>query len=189
MLGGDELGRTQNGNNNAYCQDNEVTWLNWEQIPKDAQILTAFVRRLIALRKAHPVLRRTRFLHGRERSPDGIQDITWFSPAGREKTAEQWQDRQARCLGLMLNGRAGSDRTPDGLPAEDDVLLIIFNAYHGVVPFTLPSIPGGSGWRRLLDTSDPELAEDATVCASTQPFSVPGRSLVLFVCQPAAHTV
>ena len=73
------------------------------------------MRRLIALRKAHPVLRRTRFLHGRERSPDGVKDITWFSPAGREKTAEQWQDRQARCLGLMLNGRAGSYRTPDGL--------------------------------------------------------------------------
>jgi isoamylase len=184
LLGGDELGRTQQGNNNAYCQDNEITWLNWEQIPPDGQVLTAFTRRLIALRKAHPVLRRTRFLHGRERSPDGVKDITWFSPAGLEKTAEQWQDRQARCLGLMLNGHAGSERTLDGLPANDEVLLIILNAYHDVVPFTLPSIASGSGWRRLLDTTEPELAEDATVRSAMQPFSVPGRSLVLLVSQP-----
>jgi isoamylase len=184
LLGGDELGRTQNGNNNAYCQDNEINWLNWEQLTDAGQVLSAFVQRLIAVRKAHPVLRRSRFLHGRERSPDGVKDITWFSPSGREKTAEQWQDRQARCLGLMLNGRAGSDRTPDGRPANDDVLLIILNAYHDVVPFTLPSIPGAVGWRRLLDTTEPALAEDSTVRPPMQPFSVPGRSLVLFVGQP-----
>jgi glycogen operon protein len=188
LLGGDEFGRTQLGNNNAYCQDNEINWLNWEEITDDGRILTEFVRRLISLRKAHPVLRRTRFLHGREWSPDGFKDITWFSPSGREKTAEQWQDRQARCLGLMLNGRAGSYRTPDGRPADDDVLLIILNAFHGVVPFTLPPIPGGSGWRRLLDTTDAAPSDDATIRPFGQPFSVPGRSLVLFVCQPASHT-
>jgi glycogen operon protein len=83
----------------------------------------------------------------------------------------------------MLNGRAGSFRTPEGRPANDEVLLIIFNAYHDVVPFTLPLIPDGGGWRRLLDTTDPELAEDGTVYPSMQPFSVPGRSLVLFIRQ------
>jgi isoamylase len=185
LLGGDEFGRTQGGNNNAYCQDNEINWCNWAEITEQGRVLTGFVRRLIALRKAHPVLRRTRFLHGNERSPAGVKDITWFSPSGREKTAEQWQDRHARCLGLMLNGRAGSDRAPDGRPANDGVLLIVLNAYHDVVPFTLPPITGGAGWRRLLDTTEPTLSDDRTVHEVGQPFSVPGRSLVLFACQLA----
>jgi isoamylase len=185
LLGGDEFGRTQGGNNNAYCQDNEINWFNWAEIGEQGRVLTGFVRRLIALRKAHPVLRRTRFLHGNERSPAGVKDITWFSPSGREKTAEQWQDRHARCLGLMLNGRAGSYRAPDGRPANDGVLLIVFNAYHDVVPFTLPPITGGAGWRRLLDTTEPALSDDRTLHEVGQPFSVPGRSLVLFACQPA----
>lgn len=184
LLGGDEFGRTQRGNNNAYSQDNEINWFDWGGITEEGRVLTAFVRRLIALRKAHPVLRRTRFLHGRERSPDGIKDVTWFSPGGREKTAEQWQDRHARCLGLMLNGRAGSFRTPDGRSANDEVLLIVVNAYHGEVPFTLPQIPGGVGWRRLLDTTEPALGDDPVTYEVGQPFRVPGRSLVLFECQP-----
>jgi glycogen operon protein len=184
LLGGDEFGRTQRGNNNAYSQDNEINWFDWGGITEEGRVLTAFVRRLIALRKAHPVLRRTRFLHGRERSPDGVKDITWFSPSGREKTAEQWQDRHARCLGLMLNGHAGSFRTPDGRPANDDVLLIVLNAYHGVVPFILPAISGGAGWLRLLDTTEPDLGDDHLAYESGQPFRVPGRSLVLFVCEP-----
>jgi glycogen operon protein len=84
----------------------------------------------------------------------------------------------------MLNGRIGSDRTPDGRPANDQVLLIICNAHHDLVPFTLPAIPGARGWRRLLDTTEPGLAEDGTIRPSMQPFSVPGRSLVLFACKP-----
>jgi glycogen operon protein len=185
LLGGDEFGRTQRGNNNAYSQDNEINWFDWGGITADGRVLSAFVRRLIALRKAHPVLRRTRFLHGRERSPEGVKDITWFSPGGREKTAEQWQDRHARCLGLMLNGQAGSFRTPDGRPANDDALLIILNAYHGVVPFVLPAASGGAGWRRLLDTTAPGLDDDPVTYEIGQPFRVPGRSLLLFVCQPS----
>ena len=116
LLGGDEFGRTQLGNNNAYCQDNEINWFDWQAIGEDGRLLIEFTRRLIALRKAHPVLRRTRFLHGREVSEDGVKDITWFSPKGTEKTAAQWQDRLARCLGLMLNGKAGHYRTPRARP-------------------------------------------------------------------------
>jgi glycogen operon protein len=184
LLGGDEFGRTQRGNNNAYSQDNEINWFDWPGITREGRVLIGFVRRLIAARKAHPVLRRTRFLHGRERSPDGVRDITWFSPSGREKTAEQWQDRHARCLGLMLNGRAGSFRTPDGQPANDEALLIVLNAYHDVVPFILPAISGGAGWRRLVDTTEPDLGDDHALYEVGQPFRVTGRSLVLFVCQP-----
>ena len=145
LLAGDEFGRTQDGNNNAYCQDNEITWLDWEQIRRGraaAHRVRAPADRVAqgaSGAPAHPLPARPRG------SPDGVKDITWFSPAGREKTAEQWQDRQARCLGLMLNGRAGErSHARRAQPADDDVLLIVLNAYHDVVPFTLPSIAGGS---------------------------------------------
>lgn len=185
LLGGDEFGRTQRGNNNAYCQDNELNWFDWEAIDDEGRVLTDFVRRLIALRKAHPVLRRTRFLHGNETSDAGVKDITWFSPNGTEKTVEQWADTHARCIGLMLNGKAGHYRTPDGQLADDDVLLVVMNAHHDVVPFTPPPIVGGAGWRRLLDTTDPALSEDPTTHPIGEPFAMPGRSLVVFTCQPA----
>ncbi|MCE3249924.1 MAG: glgX1, partial [Geminicoccaceae bacterium] len=185
LLGGDEFGRTQLGNNNAYCQDNEINWFDWEAIGEDGRLLIEFTRRLIALRKAHPVLRRTRFLHGREVSGDGVKDITWFSPKGTEKTAAQWQDRLARCLGLMLNGKAGQYRTPEGAPADDEVLLIVLNAHHDIVPFTLPATVGGVGWRRVLDTTEAAPSVDPAVHAVGNQFPIPGRSLILFVCQPA----
>ena len=185
LLGGDEFGRTQLGNNNAYCQDNEINWFNWEAIGEDGRLLIEFTRRLIALRKVHPVLRRTRFLHGREVSANGVKDITWFSPKGTEKTAAEWQDRLARCLGLMLNGKAGQYRTPEGAPADDEVLLIVLNAHHDIVPFTLPATVGGIGWRRLLDTTDAAGGEDPELHAVGNQFPMPGRSLILFVCQPA----
>ncbi len=185
LLGGDEFGRSQGGNNNAYCQDSEIAWFDWEGIGEEGWLLTEFTRRLIALRKAHPVLRRTGFLHGREVSDKNVKDITWISPFGTEKTAQQWQDKLARCIGVMLNGRAGHYRTPEGHTADDDVLLIVMNAYHDVVPFTLPKVAGGGGWRRLLDTTEPALAEDPQVYQAEKPFTVQGRSLILFVCQPA----
>ena len=98
---------------------------------------------------------------------------------------EEWQNPLAQCFGLMLNGEAGDYRTPDGQPADDDVLLIVMNAYHGMVPFKLPQIAGGVGWRRCLDTTDPDMADDPAVHAIGELFQVPGRSLILFICQPA----
>jgi glycogen operon protein len=185
LLGGDEFGRTQMGNNNAYCQDDAISWFDWDGIAEKDRRLTAFVARLIALRRAHPVLRRSRFLHGNEISDNGVKDITWISPEGGEMTLEEWQNRLARCFGLMLNGKAGDYRTPDGQPADDDVLLIVTNAYHDGVPFTLPRIAGGAGWRRCLDTTEPEMTDDEIVHPVGEVFQLPGRSLVLFVCQPA----
>jgi glycogen operon protein len=186
LLGGDEFARTQGGNNNAYCQDNEISWFDWEGIDAEALGLIDFVSRLIELRKAHPVLRRTRFLHGAEQSDGGVKDITWFTPEGTEKTSRQWQDVHARCIGLMLNGTAGLHLAADGTPLLDDTLLIIMNAYHDVVSFILPAVPGGAGWNRRLDTYDPALDGQATYHAAREPFDVPGRSLILFVLEPAA---
>jgi isoamylase len=185
LLGGDEFGRTQAGNNNAYCQDSEVSWFDWEGITDKDQRLMAFVSRLIAMRKAHPVLSRSRFLHGREVSANGVKDITWMSPRGGEMTLEAWHDPLAQCFGLLLNGKAGSYRTPDGRPANDGVLLMVMNAYHSTLPFKLPRILGGAGWRRCLDTTDPDMAEDPVVHAIGEVFQLPGRALILFVCQPA----
>ena len=181
ILGGDEFGRTQGGNNNAYCQDNDISWLDWEDIDEEGRALTAFVRRLVAFRKAHPVVRRTRFLHGNEQSENGVKDITWIHPSGQEMTAEQWQDHLARVLGVMLNGQAGDYHTSEGLPADDDVLLILMNAYQDAVPFTLPEVRGGTGWRRLIDTNEPEhVADSGNPAGMKEPYDLPGRSLVLF---------
>jgi isoamylase len=185
LLGGDEFGRVQMGNNNAYCQDNEISWFDWQGIAEKDHRLSAFVARLIALRRAHPVLRRSRFLHGREVSESGVKDITWISPRGGEMTLAEWQDRRAQCFGLMLNGKAGDYRTPEGEPADDDVLLIVTNAHHAAMPFTLPEVAGGAGWWRSLDTTDPDMADDATVHPVGVVIELPGRSLVLLVCQPA----
>jgi glycogen operon protein len=184
LLGGDEFGRTQGGNNNAYCQDNEISWFDWQGIDDEGRRLTAFLSRLIALRKAHPVLRRSRFLHGNDVSDNGVKDITWISPQGEEMTLEQWQDRGARCFGLMLNGMAGSYREPDGRPADDNVLLIVMNADHDTAPFTLPPISGGVGWRRCLDTTDPETTQDGSVHPVGETYGLPSRSVILFVCNP-----
>ena len=139
LLGGDEFGRTQMGNNNAYCQDNEINWFDWEGITEDGRVLTAFVRRLIALRKAHPVLRRTRFLHGRERSPDGVKDITWFSPSGREKNrravagpagALSRADAERQGRKLSHAGRAAGQRRS---PADHPQRLSRRGAVHAAV--------------------------------------------------------
>ena len=186
LLGGDEFGRTQQGNNNAYCQDNEISWFDWERIGPEDRELIRFVARLIRLRKAHPVLRRTRFLHGEETSADGLKDITWFTPAGTEKTPEEWRNVLARCIGLMLNGRAGRHLSASGERARDDILLILLNAYHEVVPFTLPTVSGGAIWQRLLDTFKPEVEAEPTAHSAGQAFDLSGRSLVLFVLRPGS---
>ncbi len=180
LLGGDELLRTQRGNNNAYCQDNEISWLDWAAGGAAGGAMIEFVHRLTDLRRQHPVLRRGRFLHGREESADGVKDITWYAPAGNEKTAEQWRDTQARCLGLLLNGRAGEHLATDGRPAADGRLLLIVNAHHEDVPFRLPALPGGRIWRCLLDTGHPTGAPGDRREESGTDATIGGRSLTLF---------
>ncbi|HSE75072.1 MAG TPA: glycogen debranching protein GlgX [Dongiaceae bacterium] len=179
LLAGDEIGHSQGGNNNAYCQDNETTWIDWRSRSTEDEALLAFTQRLTALRASHPVLRRMRFLHGTTSCPRGIKDITWFAPQGNEKTPEQWMDPLARCFGVLLNGRAGPAIGADGLPVEDDLLLIILNAHHDVVDFTLPALPVEAQWLRLLDTSRPDDAENADALSMGAALPVNGRSLVL----------
>ena len=177
LLAGDEIGHTQRGNNNAYCQDNEITWIDWNVEAPERQSLLAFTRRLIDLRRAHPVLRRTRFLHGNVSCNRGIKDITWYTPQGAEKTPEQWMDPVARCIGVLLNGQAGPTMGPRGSLVEDDLLMIILNSHHEIVEFTLPQLPIEANWTRILDTSEAGGEQETFSMGAILPMK--GRSLVV----------
>src|SRR6478752_2757457 len=149
LLGGDELGRTQGGNNNAWCQDNEISWFNWEGA--DGELLE-FARRVIALRREHPVFRHTAFLTGKA-GESGLPDAWWFRPDGRRMTQRDWTS-ETRTLGVFLNGREIRERTPHGEPLFGDTFLLVFNAHYEPVVFTLPTRRFGSRWQVELATGD-----------------------------------
>ncbi len=150
ILSGDEMGRTQGGNNNAYCQDNEISWLDWNLSSPDRNFFS-FVRRMIRLRKEHPVFRRRRFFQGRELR--GVKDITWLTPAGREMTDEEWGSSLVRSLGLQMSGLLEGEYDSQGRPLEDDDFLLLFNASDEEITFQLPSIPEEARWEMVMDTS------------------------------------
>lgn len=179
LVSGDEFGRSQQGNNNAYCQDNELSWLNWE-LDDEAQNLLDFTRRVISLRKSHPVLRRERFLVGAYNEELGIKDVTWLTPTGDVMTSELWQSVQVSCLGMIMDGRA----QPTGVHRQgsDATLLLILNAHSDSVNFTLPNVTQGRCWIRLLDTSLSEQNLNDTYTIGEE-FIVTPRSLLLFELQ------
>ena len=184
LLAGDEFGRTQQGNNNAYCQDNDISWIDWNMGERGAA-LTRFTQRLTALRAAHPVLRRGRFYTAQWNETLGVKDCTWLSPCGEEMTPEQWQDGNARCFGVMLDGRA----QVSGILREGHgaTLLLVLNAHHDVVNFTLPEAVAGRDWLRLVDTNRPEAdddPEDPSLFRFGEAYEVTGRSLLLFRLRP-----
>jgi len=146
LLGGDEIGRTQQGNNNAYCQDNEITWFDWSR--PDAGLLD-FTRRLIALRRAHPVFRRSRFLAGAEAS-----QLRWFTPAGAEMTPADWADPNALAIALYLDGSDDPDRAADGSWLVDDDFLVLVNAWWEPLDFELPETRPQASWATEIDTYD-----------------------------------
>ncbi|HSC82884.1 MAG TPA: glycogen debranching protein GlgX, partial [Pseudomonas sp.] len=143
LLAGDEFGRSQQGNNNVYCQDNELGWVDW-QLDDEGRSLLDFTRRLISLRRRYPILRRGRFLVGLYNEELGVKDVTWLSPCGNEMTEEQWHDGNARCMGMLMDGRA----QPTGVrrSGADVTLLLIVNAHHDLVNFRLPAVPEGAAW-------------------------------------------
>jgi isoamylase len=177
LLSGDELGRTQKGNNNVYGQDNDLNWIDWSGVTPQGRQLMEFTRKLIALRRAYPMLRRGRFLVGQHNPELDVKDLAWLSPAGAEMTEEQWQDARAKCFGMLLDGRA----QPSGIKqrGSDATLLIVFNAHHDVVKFTLPPVPEGKRWTRLIDTNLPEMFDTPNFEFNAQ-YAVTGRSLLLF---------
>jgi len=147
LLGGDELGRTQRGNNNAYCQDNDITWFDWSMVDRD---LLCFTRDLIALRRRHPVFRRRRFLTGA-----AAADLRWFTVSGTEMTDQNWSDPLARSLALFINGATDPDVSADGLPLVDDDFLVFVNAWWEPLTFTVPAAVAAHRWQIVCDTFDP----------------------------------
>ncbi len=153
LLAGDEAGRTQAGNNNAYCQDNPLSWLDWDAGPA-AERLRGFVRLLTRLRRDYPILRRGRFLTGSHNEVLGNKDVAWIAPTGEELTQDDWHDQALRCFAMLLDGRA----QPTGIRRRgtDVTLLLVLNAARADTPFVLPRCPGGMHWKRLFDTTDEE---------------------------------
>jgi glycogen operon protein len=175
LLAGDEFARTQHGNNNAYCQDSEIGWVDWA-LDEDGAALLQFVRQAIKLRLAYPILRRGRYLIGAYNEELGVKDVAWLAPSGEEMSIEQWHDGQGRCLGMLLDGRA----QPTGIrrSGSDSTLLLIVNAHYQSVDFRLPQVPQGNGWRRLLDTA--RVDADREVFAFGREYQVGDRALLLF---------
>jgi len=153
ICAGDEIGRTQNGNNNAYCQDNELSWLDW-RLDGRRKALLAFTRFLIRLRRHHPVLRRKQFFYGRAIHSE-VKDLTWVRPDGREMTEDDWNNGLTRCLGLRLGGDTIEDVDDHGDRIMDDTFLILLNAYWEPLPFVLPAHRRGVRWEPVLDTREP----------------------------------
>jgi glycogen operon protein len=177
-LAGDEFSHTQNGNNNAYAQDNEITWLDWENITPEGRALREFTRKLIAVRKAYPILHRGRFVVGQYNQELDVKDVTWVSPAGLEMDEGQWRDAMAKCYGVLLDGRA----QPTGIKrrGDDATLLLVTNAYHDVVEFALPEVPEGKRWFRVVDTNVPG-GTDMPGFEFGHSYQVTGRSMLVFV--------
>jgi glycogen operon protein len=180
LLAGDELGRTQRGNNNAYCQDNELSWVNWELSAEDRQFL-AFVRRAIALRKAHPVFRRRSFFQGRSIRGTGVKDLFWVTPEGTEMTDEEWTQHFARCLGVLLSGQEINERGPRGEIIRDDNCLLLINAHHEAIPFRLPETTPSTTWHTELDTHHKGGLQSNGKFRSGDIYRLAGRTLALLI--------
>jgi isoamylase len=175
LLGGDELSRTQQGNNNAWCQDNEISWFDWD-LDDGGRRLLEFTRRLIALRRDHPVFRRTRFFAG---SGADLPDVWWMRPDGRKMTQRDWRNPEARAIGVFLNGDELNMTTPSGDELRDESFLVLFNAHHEPMTFRIPTRRFGSRWTLELSTAEPELERDAGAWSARHEVTVESRSILL----------
>ncbi|QEC53085.1 glycogen operon protein [Anseongella ginsenosidimutans] len=175
LLAGDEAGRTQKGNNNAYCQDNEISWTNWESADNN---LVEFTSRLIRLRREHPVFCRHRWFHGAPGQEADLEDIAWFLPEGTEMTGDHWNHDFARSLGIFLNGHGLHTRGSKGEMIVDDNFYVIFNAHHDSLDYVLPPEEYGTRWTKILDTGE-NGAEAQGIHGAREAISVKGRSVVL----------
>ncbi|MCP9453428.1 MAG: glycogen debranching protein GlgX, partial [Nitrospira sp.] len=179
LCGGDEIGRTQHGNNNAYCQDNEISWHDWK-LDMAKRDLLSFVRNLIAFRKRHPVLRRRRFFQGRRLRGSEVKDLSWFRPDGKEMTDEDWNAGYVKSLALRLAGDAISETDEKGRPIVDDTILVLLNAHHEPLAFTLPAHKRGVRWRPVFDTSaQPNAKNSVVVFKGGERYDLQGRAIAV----------
>jgi glycogen operon protein len=175
LLGGDEMGRTQQGNNNAYCQDNELSWIDWTGADR---ALLEFTRQLIALRRAHPIFRRRRWFQGRAVRGDGVADIGWFRPDGDPMSQDDWEKGFAKSLAVALNGRALGVNAR-GEPVVDDTYVLLFNAHYEPIDFVLPPPEWGQRWVVVLDTQTAQVGDLDLAHESGAAVPVGARSAML----------
>jgi glycogen operon protein len=182
LLGGDEIGRTQHGNNNAYCQDNEISWFDWN-LNQQQRDLLEFTRGLIAFRKEHPVLRRRRYFEGLFLPGADIKDLTWFKLDGTEIMDQQWADPEVRSMAMRVAGEAIDEREPEGGVISDETLLVLLNGSHQQLTFKLPESGGAAScaWELLMDTTKPTppLPSGKTLPVGST-FDLQPRALALF---------
>lgn len=176
---GDEICRTQQGNNNAYCQDNDITWLDWQMDDRKIALLE-FTRRLISLRKSHPVFHRRKFFQRRPIHGTGIKDIMWLKPDGLEMTDKDWESDWIRCIGMRLSGEATHDINEDGSAIADDDFFLILNSHHESIKFRLPAFVPGATWKIVIDTNIPVKGKKRSPLKGGLIFDMHPRSLVLF---------
>ncbi|MDK2012442.1 MULTISPECIES: glycogen debranching protein GlgX [unclassified Deinococcus] len=176
LLGGDEIGRTQGGNNNAYCQDNEISWYDWANLDED---LLAFTKKVIALRKSHPALHRRKFFSGRTIRGEDVRDIVWLRFDGEEMSDEDWNNPQTQSMGIFLDGNGLDDVDERGEPLLDDHLLLLLNASHVDLPFRLPDLAGCQEWDLQLDTTDDHASGAVKAGEET---NLAARSVKLYRC-------
>jgi isoamylase len=196
ILAGDERGHTQGGNNNAYCQDNEISWLSWKWGEPEQKLLD-FTRQIISIWHEQPTFHRRRFFHGKTIRGTLVSEMSWLDPTGKEMNDDQWNDPHMRCLGVQLHGGM-IDHDEYGEPIIGDNILILFNADHSLeIPFALPKLPNGGEWERLFDTAEePTKSEEAKTAtdrgvegpkiALTQPYKLRPVSMAVFTA-PAAE--
>jgi isoamylase len=177
---GDEMGRTQHGNNNAYAQDNEIAWVSWDLSERDAELLE-FTRRVARLRREHPTFRRRKFFRGRQIRGSDVRDIVWLSPVGTEMTDQEWNAGYVRCFGMALGGGAMEEWNDRGEQITDENFLLLFNADGGAIDFTLPDFGRSRGWCVLLDTARPEVPERHFCMLDGETISLEGRSMMVLV--------
>ena len=180
LLMGDEVGRTQRGNNNGYCQDNETSWMDWELSPASDRLL-AFVRQLVEWRKRHPAFERQTYYRGERVQGSWLRDVTWFRTDGQEMTPDDWNSPRAASLALLIDGQATDERDAMGRPVTDDLFCVVFNAEPSSLRYTLPSLVWRLPWEVVLDTSaeagQGQLSLDAR--SGRVVLGVPPRSVVL----------
>jgi glycogen operon protein len=176
LVAGDEIGRTQKGNNNAYCQDNEISWLDWNNMDHE---LLAFVKRLIQLRKEHPIFCRTRWFKGEKLKGGAVEDIAWFLPEGTQMTDENWNHDFAKSLAVFMNGKAINAHTFEYKPITDDNFYIIFNAHFDPLKFVFPGVEYGDLWIKIIDTAHIEEMDKGLTYKCGTDITVEGRSVIV----------
>ena len=178
LLAGDEMGRTQLGSNNAYCQDNEISWIDWSMTPERSDLL-AFVQRMLRIRREHQVFRRRNFFQGRQIRGREVKDVVWLSPEGREMNDEEWSQHFARCFGIYLAGDSLDETDKRGHPITDESFLILINAHHEEIEFRLPAFQGTTGWMVEVDTAHEKGLRANGTFPGDSGYLMAGRTLVL----------